>query len=315
MNTRRKGKICISDAEIRVNDDTGDFKNGFDAEPILKAKIVLRLVAYLKSQGWAFHVPYDDYAWLEENSSSRGVKKKGRSKFAEKYRKGIKDGLEVEIGASGVGVDIKFWENVVDHTADNSNGGRHIFDKESKMPYRQLCRLRATKLKIINFLTKYHDYTLMDNARPLFPKRHTGLDLVQKDYETNPHVHGKGVAVWDVDPSQIADYNSKSADGRKVQHGTMVWARGYDGRWIYGQAIHNINNMWWILCGKWSRYNIASFEIYTQRPCDLHVRVSQHKAIRSLERKIKAAVDKKDFLLAHRLQTAFNQQFGESEAA
>ena len=313
MNTRRKGKICISDAKIRVNDDTGDFKNGFDAEPILKAEIVLRLVAYLKSQGWAFHVPYDDYAWLEENSSSRGVKKKGRPKFAEKHRKGIKDGLEVEIGASGVGVDIEFWENVVDHTADNSHGGRHIFDKESKMPYRQLCRLRATKLKIINFLTKYHDYTLMDNARPLFPKRHTGLDLVQKDYDESWHRDGSDI--WDQSLQGISEYNAKSADGNQIEHGSMVWTRDYRGRWVYGRAMYNINNMWWILSGKWDRYNKANFEIYTDKPADLNVRVSREKATRSLESKIKAAVDKKDFLLAHRLQTAFNQQFGESEAA
>ncbi|HGF5019667.1 hypothetical protein [Vibrio parahaemolyticus] len=310
MTIRRKGTIGISDASIRVNDQTGDFKNGFDAEPILKAQLVLRLVAYLKSQGWSFHVPYDDYAYLEHGSSSRGAKR-----FAEKHRKGIKDGLEIEVAASGAGLDIDFWENVTDHTADNSNGGRYVFDKESKMPYRQLCRFRATKLKIITFLTTYHDYTVMENARPLFPKRHTGLELVQQDYKTNQHVHGKGVGVWDVDPTRIADYNSKSAEGIKVQHGSMVWARGYDGRWIYGMAIHNINNMWWILCGKWSRYNIASFEIHTQKPCNLHVRVSQHKATRSLENKIKKAVDNKDFLLAHKLQTALDQQFGEVEAA
>ncbi|MFW1108400.1 hypothetical protein ACEWA7_20375 [Vibrio parahaemolyticus] len=313
MNTRRKGKICISDAKIRVNDDTGDFKNGFDAEPILKAKIVLRLVAYLKSQGWAFHVPYDDYAWLEENSSSHGVKKKGRPKFAEKHRKGIKDGLEVEICASGVGVDIEFWENVVDHTADNSHGGRHIFDKESKMPYRQLCRLRATKLKIINFLTKYHDYTLMDNAHPLFPKRQTGIDLVQKSYDESWHRDGSDI--WNQSLQGICEYNARSADGNQIEHGSMVWTRDYKERWVYGRAMYNINNMWWILSGKWDRYNKANFEIYTSKPADLNVRVSREKATRSLESKIKSAVDKKDFLLAHRLQTAFNQQFGESEAA
>ncbi|MBT2909653.1 hypothetical protein PL84_03535 [Vibrio anguillarum] len=313
MNTRRKGKICISDAKIRVNDDTGDFKNGFDAEPILKAKIALRLVAYLKSQGWAFHVPYDDYAWLEENSSSRGVKKKGRSKFAEKHRKGIKDGLEVEISANGVGVDIEFWENVVDHTADNSHGGRHIFDKESKMPYRQLCRLRATKLKIINFLTKYHDYILMDNAHPLFPQRHTGLDLVQKHYDESWHHDGSDI--WDKSLQRICEYNARSADGNQIEHGSMVWTRDYKNRWVYGRAMYNINNMWWILSGKWDRYNKANFEIYTSKPADLNVRVSRERATRSLESKIKSAVDKKDFLLAHRLQTAFNKQFGESGAA
>ncbi|MEB5557018.1 hypothetical protein GOP97_14715 [Vibrio cholerae] len=98
-------------------------------------------------------------------------------------------------------------------------------------------------------------------------------------------------------------------------HGQMVWARSYNGRWIYGLAIHNINNMWWIVCGKWDRYNIASFEIHTQRPCDLHVRVPERKAIKSLETKIKAAVDKKDFLLAHRLQTALNQKIEQAKAA
>lgn len=315
MKIRRKGTINISDAKIRANDNTGDFKNGFDAEPVLKAQVVLRLVAYLKSQGWTFHVPYDDYAWLEENSNSRGVKRKGRREFAEKHRKGIKDGLEIEVSANGVGVDIEFWENVVDHTTDNYHGGRHIFDKESKMPYRQLCRLRATKIKIINFLTQYHDYVIGKNSDPIFPVRVPPLALIEQNYERNDHVHGRGVGVWDVDPSKIASYNSKSADERKVQHGAMVWARGYDGRWIYGQAIHNINNMWWILCGKWDRYNIASFEIYTEKPADLNVRVSKEKATRNLESKIQAAVGKKDFLLAHQLQTAFNQQFGEAEAA
>ncbi|MGU3232438.1 hypothetical protein [Vibrio cholerae] len=315
MNARRKGSIAITDAKIRVNDNTGDFKNSFDASPILKAKIVLRLVAYLKSQGWIFHVPYEDYAWLEENSSFKNMKKKNRPKYAENYRKGIKDGLEVEIGTSGTGVEIEFWENVVDHTADNSHGGRHIFNKESKMPYRQLCRLRATKLKIIRWLTKYHDYTVTEESNPTFPVRMPALLKIQQCYDQNTHVHGKGISIWNLDPSSIANYNATSADGSRIMHGQMVWARSYNGRWIYGLAIHHINNMWWIVCGKWDRYNIASFEIHTQRPCDLHVRVPERKAIKSLETKIKAAVDKKDFLLAHRLQTALNQKIEQAKAA
>lgn len=308
MTIRRKGTIGFSDASIRVNDQTGDFKNGFDAEPILKAQLVLRLVAYLKSQGWSFHVPYDDYAYLEHGSSSRGAKR-----FAEKHRKGIKDGLEIEVAASGAGLDIDFWENVTDHTADNSNGGRYVFDKESKMPYRQLCRFRATKLKIITFLTTYHDYTVMENARPLFPKRHTGLELVQQDYDESCHRDGSDI--WNANLQRICEYNAKSADGHQIEHGSMIWTRNYHGRWVYGRAMYNINNMWWVLSGKWDRYNKANFEIYTEKPADLNVRVSREKATRSLESKIKKAVDNKDFLLAHKFQTALDQQFGEVEVA
>lgn len=302
MSIRRKGIVHVSDAAIHIEDKTLDIDT-WTAESVIKSQLLLRLVAYLKSQGWSFHVPYDDYAWLDNNKSDG-------PKFAERYRKGIKDGLEVEIGLCGSGLEISFWEDVANHEEENSKGGRYIFDKESKMPYRQLCRIRATKLKIINFLTQFHDF-IIEYRQPIIPRKSKAITTIELSYKQNEHVHGKGVGVFDVDSSNISDYNSTSSNNEKIQQGSMIWVRDYSGRWIYGRAFHNINNMWWVVCGKWDYYNVASFHIHTQKPSDLHVRVSPQKVKDSLNKKIQQAVSEKDFLRAHTLQMAFNKRFQE----
>lgn len=293
MSIRRTGTLGVHDAKIMIMEEKVNKEE-------LKRNVMLRLVRFLKESGWEFTVPYEDYDWLHKDRAYT----KNHPHFAESRRKGIKDGLEMEIGVSGRCLEIEFWENIVDHTADNSNGGRYIFDKESKMPYRQLCRLRATKLKILWFFSQYHDYELTECSNPVFPRRETGIDFLKREYTESWHHDGSDI--FHPTNCKVSDYNAKSADGDAIKHGQQVWTTDYSGRWITGTAYRNLNNMWWVLCGKWDHYNKACFEIFTAPPVDIRERMPVQVRAEKLEKHIAAAVKKEDFLKAHKLKLALN---------
>ena len=294
MGIRRQGSINVSDAKICVWEDDSN------CEEEIKKQVILRLARFLKDHGWEFHVPYADYDWLYKE---RGTPK-NRPHFAEKHRKGIKDGLEMEISVSGRHLEIIMWEDVADHSDDNSNGGRHIFDKESKMPYRQRCRCLATKLKIIRFLTTYHDYQMSEKCKPILPKKLTAMEKLERSYKDSWHKENE---IFAPENLQVDSYNAKSAEGLQLTHGQMVWTTDYNGRLIQGIAYHNINNMWWVICGKWDRYNKASFEIFANKPSNLRERMPKNVRAKKIKAHISKAVDKQDFLKAHALKLALHQ--------
>jgi len=293
VSIRRQGKIYVSDASVTVTEESV-------AQDALKAQVMLRLCRYLKDQGWEFHVPYADYDWIHKDRQYT----KNRPHFAESMRKGIKDGLEMELRVSGRCLEIKFWEDINDHSADNSNGGRYIFDKESKMPYRQRCRVRATKIKILKFLTDFHDYELRDGSKPILPRRITGMEFLKKSYKESWH-HDEDI--YSEKNSETSYHNSRSADGDVVKHGQKVWTTDYSGRWISGIAFRNLNNMWWVLCGKWDKYNKASFDIYCHLPIDIKNRMPKDVRVKKLKSHLAKAISAEDFLKCHALKQALNE--------
>lgn len=288
---RRQGSVLLSDGSIHVWES--DVK-----ESDMKDQVVIRLAAFMKSFGWEFHVPYSDYDWLYEGEGRS--KPKNRAHFAENSRKGMKDGLEIEIKLSGRHIEIKFWEDVTDHSKDNSNGGKHVFDKVSKMPYRQRCRYYATAKKIVWWFSEYHDYKI-DFTRDPFQKKETAMSKILSSYTESWH-KDEEIDVYSQEHAKSGSYGN-DANGVQIKQGQIVYARYYDKGLICGRAFHNINNMWWVAVGKWDRRNIASFDIHTTKPEDFNLRVSERYSAKRLTSLVSASVKSKDFLRAHELQT------------
>lgn len=283
MRNKRSGRINIQDAHLSIWEEDVD-------QDTLKKEVMLKVCNEMHKWGWGIHVPYDDYA-------DGQFGKKVSRRFAETHRKGIRNGLECEVSVSGRCIKFEFWENIIDHTHENSNGGRYIFDKESKMPYLTRQRCLATKLKLVRYLQKHWGYEVSDKSKPIIEKRISAHELITTDNRQCWHYKEElDRRDWNIDS------NRKSADGQLLDEYMTVYARGYDGRWIKGVTRYNINNMWWIVVGKWERKNIACFDIYVEKPEDLHVRVSNRVAERRIVQHQKRCIDNKYFIKAHHLE-------------
>lgn len=81
----------------------------------------------------------------------------------------------------------------------------------------------------------------------------------------NPHVHGGAKTLLDIKASITEDsynwkHNSTDANKKKIVCGDKkCFYRNR--RLVQGVAWHNINNMWWVICGN-KLYNEACFELF-----------------------------------------------------
>ncbi len=157
------------------------------------------------------------------------------------------------------------------------------------MPYLMRIEMERTRRRIRDYLCNvFTGYAF----EPKKLDRATGalaLDVLAQRYAESSHFKG------DLSKYTISDYNRESADNRILEHGARVWFTDPKGRVLSGIAYYNINNMWWVVSGRFGLTNVASFNLFAVKPDNLRLKRNGKLRRQRLEKEISRAVDAMKF--------------------
>ncbi|MFP3979128.1 hypothetical protein [Marinobacter sp. KMM 10035] len=285
----RTGKVTFGDASVNVWEDL--VRRGWDEwqeyERGFKSQTFKRIVQQLNRLGWSVEVPADM------------IEQYGRS-FAEDYRHCRKGNLQGLLDLSGRCIKFEMWQDVAN--VDNPNGGRYDFDKEQRMPYLLRLEMERTRRRIRDYLCNvFSGYEFQADrndgrSNKRGPGSLTAVEWVDGCYQTSWHFKG------DITNYEIAEYNRKSGDGAKLSHGQRVWFADRKGRICTGIAYYNINNMWWVVTGKFDVSNESASNLYSICPENPKQKRNGRLRRKRLESELSKAVKSMDFLRAQKLK-------------
>lgn len=280
MSIIRTGKIHLGDAELSVWEEKVD-------EMEFKKAVFKRIIQQLNRLGWTLSIPQEKADSYSPN-------------FARKFRYCVKGDLKADLSISGRAIELKFFQNL--NAPDRpDHEGRYQYNKEKHMPYLMLLEMRRTRNVIVKYLTNiFTGYAVdIEHARSKMrsvPGELTALEWVNQQYKESWHFKG------DLTKYKISDCNRKSAEGKPLEHGQRVYYFDWHGRIQTGIAYYNINNMWWVVSGKYGRSNEACHSLYTELPQNFRIKRNDRLRRKRLESMLSKAVEKMDFLRAHQLK-------------
>ncbi|MBB5444613.1 MULTISPECIES: UvrB/UvrC motif-containing protein [unclassified Paraburkholderia] len=274
----RTGRVVFHDASLHVWEeslmdarDAGGWNAAQEWERQFKHDVFKRIVQLLRRLGWT--VEPNTYIFTGNNN-----------RFA---RKGA---LKADLKLCGRHIEFDMFQNVNAPTRPD-HGGRYEFNQEALMPYLMRIEMERTRRRIRDYLCNvFTGYVFEQPKRDKRgPNGVTALEWVQQSYAESSHFKG------DLTKYEISGYNNKSGDGGVIEHGSRVWFADYHGRIVTGTAYYNINNMWWVVTGKYDVRNEASFHLFTKCPQNLRVKRNADRRRKKLEKLLSAAVEKMDF--------------------
>jgi len=74
-----------------------------------------------------------------------------------------------------------------------------------------------------------------------------------------------------------------------------VWFYDWKGRLNKGTAYYNINNMWWVITGKYGYRNMGCHDLYIDLPRDPRIKKNAHLRARVLNKELDTAVSTQNF--------------------
>ncbi|CAH1654998.1 Phage protein [Hyphomicrobiales bacterium] len=286
----RTGTINFGDAYLSIweeGESPAGRRSGLSGEWEKKFKrdVFTRIVQTLNRLGWDCAPP---------PIKPHDVKHYGGTvaRWASQRRRDCRKGdLFGELEISGRTIKLEMWQSVNTPTRPD-HGGRYEPNKEAVMPYLLRLEMERTRRRIRDYLCNvFSGYEFRPPKAEIGPDGITALEWIEQNYRESCHYNPKlGRPSGDE-----YGYNNKSADGGHVEHGARVWFTDWHGRILEGVAYYNINNMWWVVTGKYDRRNVASFEIYTKQPDNLRTKRNGKVRRKRLEAEIAKAVGTMDF--------------------
>lgn len=287
MQIDRTGRVVFGDASIAAWEEP--VRRGAlewqDWERQFKRDVFKRMIQQLRRMGWSCEVPAD----MIERYGYR---------FACLHRYCRKGDLQGFLDLSGRVIKFQMWQDV--HNVENSNGGRYDFNKESRMPYLLRLRMERTRRRLRRYLCNvfsgYEFRSRHDDGRheKRGPGALTALEWVDRASRTSGHY------VEELGHARIGPGNDQSGDRGTIAQGDKVYALDYRARVVTGTAYYNLNNMWWVVTGKYDVINVSCHSIYLHSPGDLRRKRNDDLRRRRLERELQSAVKAMNF---HRAET------------
>lgn len=212
------------------------------------------------------------------------------------YRVASRGELRAEISICGRHIELKLWAET--WPIDNPNGHRYDFGKRDRLRYLDRLRVVLEFRRIEAWLRTFCAVTVTDRNLTIRVGRGglTALEAIEANYATSWHSDkalGRPIC-W-------SDYNAKSSDGALIEHGATVWFKDHGGRIGRGTAYYHINNMWWVVSGRWARRNLGSHEIFVHQPADLRRKRNDRLRRERLERELARAIRLSNFRRAETL--------------
>lgn len=252
----REGKIVFGDASLSVWEEgisesraRGGYEGEKQWERTFKRDVFARIVQTLNRLGWNCIIPPEK------------IEQYGQ-RFAEGRRYCVKGELKADLEISGRCIKFDMFQAVNCPTRPDHEG-RYESNKEACMPYLLRLEMERTRRRIRDYLCNvFTGYTFEDKRRTIYyrPLERTAMEQVLEHYAESWHFKG------DLTKYKISDSNRNSAEGGLLEHGQRVYFFDRQGRLCTGTALYNINNMWWVVTGKYDYTNVASFELYTRCP-------------------------------------------------
>ena len=252
----RTGTISFHDASLHIWEEGPDHRWPWPQrtgwERTFKKQVLHRIVQTLNRLGWTCVIPQE-------------MVKQYSCDFARNHRYCVKGDLKADLSLSGRCIELKMFQSV--NTPDRpDHEGRYQSEKEEHMPYLLWLEMERTRLKIKKYLCNvFTGYAFKSGlcdgrANKCGPEHLTNMEWLEGCYKSSCHFKG------DISTYKIDGYNRKSADKQDLEHGQRVWFFDRKGRVQTGTAYYNINNMWWVLWGKYGHTNRASFDLFTELP-------------------------------------------------
>lgn len=292
----RNGVVHFNDASFHVWEEgiaEARKNDGIDAaaewERNFKRDVFARIIQQLRRLGWECRLPVID---------PHDVKHYGGNVArwsAERKRVCFKGDLKADLQISGRHIEFKMFQSINCPTRPDHEG-RYESNKEGVMPYVMRLEMERTRRRIRDYLCAVMEgYTFDDKKRGIYrkPLEATAIQCIEQHYAESWHFKGD----W---PTYLAannglPYNRKSADGVMLDHGQHVWFFDHKGRCCSGTALYNINNMWWVVTGKYDYTNKASFDLYTACPENPRIKRNDRQRRKRIEAELANSIKAMNF--------------------
>jgi hypothetical protein len=288
----RQGRVSFGDASLSVWEEgisdarkAGGFKGAEAWELAFKRQVFARIVRTLNRLGWTCVVP----EWYV---------KKYNVRFARNFRDCIKGDLRGELRISGRCIEFEMWQGVNTPTRPD-HGGRYESDKEACAPYLLRLEMERTRRRIRDYLCSVFDgYTFDARHHSIYrkPMQKTAMERIAENYAKSWHFRGDMADYLERNGYiELPSYNCTSLDGQRIHHGQRVWFKDWYGRVCEGVAYYNINNMWWVVTGRYDLRNVSTGDIWVECPPNPRVKRNERHRRKRLEGLLADAVKAMDF--------------------
>ncbi|MGN6234958.1 UvrB/UvrC motif-containing protein [Dyella sp.] len=272
----RTGTVHFHDASLAVWEEgisdarsAGGWEGAQAWELQFKRDVFARIVQTLNRLGW--QVTVGTHIFTGNN--------------ARYCRKG---NLQADLTICGRHIELKFFQDV--NAPDRpDHGGRYQLDKERHMPYLLRLEMERTRRRVRDYLCNVFSGYTFKAGEPQRGSGATAMECIAASYASSWHFKGD-LSSYKIDPR-----NRQSADGLTINHGARVWFFDRKGRVASGTAYYNINNMWWVVTGRYDYTNLSNFELFCALPD--HPRVKRNTGLRRkrLEKELQRATDAMKF--------------------
>lgn len=279
----REGTVNFGDASLNIwEDPSGSVWGEWGRQ--FKAQVFKRIIQQLNRLGWTVG-PWDQAEQF--------------APIADSHRTCHKGDLKGQLELSGRCIKFEMWQDVANIEREDGQG-RYEFDKEKRMPYLLWLEMERTRRRLRTYLCNvFSGYEFRDKPRngrnaERGPGALTAMEWV--DQETRNCCH------YDHEIGRRSGEdrcgNDRSADGATIRHGSRVYTTDYSGRMVVGIAHYNINNMWWVITGRYGLLNKACFDLHAQPPGDLRRKRNERQRRNRLEGELSKAIKAMNFLRA-----------------
>lgn len=308
---QREGRVTFGDASLFVCEEgisaareAGGWEGQKAWERQYKRDVFARIVQAMRRIGWTVTMPEIDPHDIK-HYGGRVARWSAESK-----RHCVKGNLKADLSISGRSINLEFFQNV--NAPDRpDHDGRYQSDKEFHMPYLMRLEMERTRRKVSTYLCNVFAGYRFEPKKPgrmskRDPRGLTAMAFVQARYDESWHFKGDWEKWVDAHSGKglVGCFNGdrKTADGALLEHGQRVYFADRKGRVCTGVAYYNINNMWWVVSGKYAVTNEASFELYAASPGDLRRKRNERARRKRLETELNKAVAAMDFRRAEVLR-------------
>lgn len=233
-----------------------------------KNKVVLKFSK--RGDDFTLDVPhYNKWVSIIRFLKKRGFDVKENKAYKEhydvlsKYHKiGLKKDVAVlmEISADSIYIEFGNIQNLWKEMAQ-SFWSDPKDDRFTKLSYLESVAVNLEIKKLLQYCERYNLTKKIEDDN-LSPE-----EYIIKKLKINKHIHGEVNCLNDIKNSITQDsynweHNSDDRDNKKIVCGeTKYFYDYYNKRLACGIVWHNINNMWWVICGNKLR-NIASYNLF-----------------------------------------------------
>ncbi len=291
----RTGVVLFGDASMSVWEDglaaartAAGFKGADAWERQFKREAFTRIVQQLNRLGWTCEIPQD---YVKQYSAS----------FARNHRRCHKGDLKGWLEISGCHIEFKMWQSINCPTRPD-HGGRYESNKEAVMPYVLRLEMERTRRRIRDYLCGvFAGYTFNPKHCSIYrkPLERTAIECIDQHYAESCHFKGDWPAYVEHETrpgwGDCFNSNRTSADRALLEHGQRVYFFDWKGRICTGQALYNINNMWWVVTDRYDYTNMACFDLYTRLPDNFRIKRNSKLRRKRLEGELSKAIKAMDF--------------------